>query len=206
MSTLLGAMCGLVFATGLLCVLSGATGAGRAPANGGARSAPGTAPRRGRGGGVRIAPVTGRRIAVPVGFGVVLAVLSGWPALGLIVGGAAWIVPHTRRSRAALRDDRARLRALASWIEVIRDLFGAGSGIEDALITSQRHVPPAIAADSRGARHCHQSARGAESTRRVRGTVREPNRRPGRMGTDDRHGAFVGRGVRCAQRRRDARP
>ena len=155
MSPLIGALLGLVFATGVITALVGlrpqpvpvspVTGSAVRRSASGSRTAADTeelvAARAG------LDAVQLRLIGAAVTAGVVLVAVTGWLALGIIVGGAVWVVPHTIRTRADVAKDRERLRALAGWIEVIRDLFGAGSGIEDALVTSQRHVSPPISAD-----------------------------------------------------------
>jgi tight adherence protein B len=139
MTTLLGALCGLVFAAGMTMVVSGMR---RRPARSGPMNA-----------GVAVAARVGidvgklRLVGLAVTASVVVFGLTGWFAPAVILGGALWLVPHTMATRAAVRRDRARLRDLASWIEVIRDLFGSGAGIEDALVASQRHCGKAIAVD-----------------------------------------------------------
>jgi hypothetical protein len=139
MTTILGALCGLVFAAGVLAAISGMT---RRPTSPGAvKSEAAVAARV----GVDVAKLRLVGFAVTAGF--VVFALTGWFAPAVILGGAVWLVPHTMATRAAVRRDRARLRDLASWIEIIRDLFGSGAGIEDALVASQRHCGKAIAVD-----------------------------------------------------------
>ena len=155
MIILAGALCGLVFATGVLVALrgligvraggprSGAAGLSGAPGLGSAElsGAPGFA-----GFGFHD-PVAVRLLSGAVVVGVVIFAVTGWFAPGIVGGAAIWIIPHTMRTRARWRLERARLRALAGWIEVIRDLFGAGAGLQDALVSSQRHIAPVIADD-----------------------------------------------------------
>ena len=145
MSPTIGALLGLVFASGVMCALAGMRRVPVTVTTSGAFSAESTeavvAARAG------IDPVQLRIIGAAITAAVVLVAVTGWLAVGVIAGGAVWVIPHTIRTRAEVVRDRERLRALAGWIEVIRDLFGAGAGIEDALVTSQRHVAPAITQD-----------------------------------------------------------
>lgn len=151
MTTIIGALLGLVFASGVMCVIAGVRGVTftnppsriRTPraVPGGASTEATVAARAG------VDATQLRVIAAACTVAMVGYALTGWLAVGVIGGGAVWVVPHTIRSRRAVARDRERLRALAGWIEVIRDLFGAGAGIEDALVTSQRHVANPIAVD-----------------------------------------------------------
>jgi Type II secretion system (T2SS), protein F len=141
MTSLLGALCGLVFAAGLLSAITGfiPRASSRVRVGGGVEAA--MAARAG---------VDARQLRL-VGLagcgGSLVFAVTGWFAPALIFAGGVWLIPHTMTTRAAVRRDRERLRALASWIEILRDLFGSGAGIEDAIVASQRHTGKAIAVD-----------------------------------------------------------
>jgi Flp pilus assembly protein TadB len=141
MTTLLGALCGLVFAAGILSVVTGLVPRAR------------TRTLNVDNAEAKMAEKAGldrrqlRLVALAVCAGFLVFAFTGWFAPALIFGGAVWLIPHTMATRAEVRRDRERLRALASWIEIIRDLFGSGAGIEDAIVVSQRHTGKAIAVD-----------------------------------------------------------
>jgi tight adherence protein B len=141
MTTLLGALCGLVFAAGVLSAIAGVVPRLKSRSFKVDKAEARMAARTG------IDPRQLRLIALAVSAGFVMFAFTGWFAPALILGGGVWLIPHTMATRAAVRRDRERLRALASWIEVIRDLFGSGAGMEDALVASQRHTGKAIAVD-----------------------------------------------------------
>lgn len=141
MNTLLGALCGLVFAVGVLTAIGGLVPTKRSRT----LTVDGTEAKVAARAGVDAHQL--RLIGFAVTGGFFVFAFTGWFAPALIFGGGVWLIPHTMATRAAVRRDRERLRALASWIEVIRDLFGSGAGIEDALVASQRHTGKAIAVD-----------------------------------------------------------
>jgi Flp pilus assembly protein TadB len=79
--------------------------------------------------------------------GAVMATLTRWPAaivLGAIGGFAA---PSLIGRRSARARALARTEGLAAWSESLRDLIGAGSGIESTITESARLAPPAIRAE-----------------------------------------------------------
>ncbi|HEY3484863.1 MAG TPA: hypothetical protein VGK49_05730 [Ilumatobacteraceae bacterium] len=90
-------------------------------------------------------PETVRRVVAACGLGVVVVVVSGWvlPAVALSVG--AWLALHgwERRTRA-VADELARVEALASWIENLRDVLAAGEQPVGAVTSTVRTCPPAI--------------------------------------------------------------
>ncbi len=90
-------------------------------------------------------PDTVRRVVAACGLGVVVVVVSGWvlPAVALSVG--AWLALHgwERRTRA-VADELARVEALASWIDNLRDVLAAGEQPVGAVTSTVRTCPPAI--------------------------------------------------------------
>jgi tight adherence protein B len=80
-------------------------------------------------------------------FAVVGVAVTGWIAAGVLVGALSWAVPYTVKTRRAFIESNERMRALADWIETVRDLIGAARGIEMALITSAETVPDALRPD-----------------------------------------------------------
>jgi tight adherence protein B len=139
MTAFAGALLGLIFAAGVLAAIVGLTRRTVTPSK--LRAESFATKQSG------IDPAQLRLIGVALSAGFFLGVLTGWFAPALVFGGLVWLVPHTIQTRAAVRRDRERLRSLASWIEVIRDLLGSGAGIEDALVASQRHTGAPIAVD-----------------------------------------------------------
>ncbi|HEU0131861.1 MAG TPA: type II secretion system F family protein [Mycobacteriales bacterium] len=67
-----------------------------------------------------------------------------WPAAAVGAAGFVFARPHLRSAHLA-DASIARLEALAAWIETMRDLVKAGSGLEAAISRSVATVPPVIA-------------------------------------------------------------
>lgn len=73
----------------------------------------------------------------------VVAILSGWVPAALVTGGAVWFV--SRRSRSDTADsDLAAGDALATWIELVRDLLLAGEQPIGAIVSSVRTCPESL--------------------------------------------------------------
>ena len=86
--------------------------------------------------------VNGRAFGAFAGCGLVAAATSGWWSIGVlsIVGGV--LLPAMHAERKGQIADRRRVAAVASWVETVRDLLSAASGIDEAIIRSAQTLPP----------------------------------------------------------------
>jgi tight adherence protein B len=128
---LLGAMVGALIATGLFLIALGFL----APAPNPAPATP-TAPKR-----VQLPAIDVRAFLGFAGVGVVVAAVTGWWAIGVLATLAGVVVPAIRNERAQQMADRKRVAAVASWVESVRDLLSAASGIEEAITRSAETLP-----------------------------------------------------------------
>ena len=87
-------------------------------------------------------PVDHRHAGIGVAVGVVVVLVSHWWAAGVLSFAACVLIPMMRAERAAQVRDRERISALASWVEAVRDLLAAASGIEEAIVRSADALPP----------------------------------------------------------------
>jgi hypothetical protein len=74
----------------------------------------------------------------------VLWAATGWPAVGAVAGGVVAVVPmlvSARRERAA---SLARTEALASWAEMLRDTIVSHAGLHEAINVSAPVAPEVI--------------------------------------------------------------
>ena len=90
-----------------------------------------------------------RRIGVRMAVALVAAgaviVTSGWLFPGLVVGGGAfWVSAAWQRRQRGAEREIARLDALASWIESVRDVMLAGEQPIGAITTSVSACQPTI--------------------------------------------------------------
>ncbi|MFC3450760.1 type II secretion system F family protein [Amycolatopsis speibonae] len=84
------------------------------------------------------------RLAVAVGVGVLTGAATGWVVGAVMATAGAWFLPrlvgpdrtHTRRV--------ARIEAIASWTEMLRDVLSAAAGLEQAILATAGLAPAAI--------------------------------------------------------------
>lgn len=89
--------------------------------------------------GWRLLPV----IAVAVGL--VAWLITGWPAVGLIVAGAVIGLPHVMRALTGQTRMIAQLDALQEWTRRLANVLDAGRGLDTALKESVTGCPEQIA-------------------------------------------------------------
>lgn len=80
------------------------------------------------------------------GLGLGAWVATSWPVAGLATAIAVVVLPRMLGGRAA-QHRIARLDAMEAWSRQLADVLTAGTGIEDALLTTAGDPPPAIAAE-----------------------------------------------------------
>jgi tight adherence protein B len=89
-------------------------------------------------------PVDRRRVAVCVAVGVVAAVVTRWPVAAVLCAVGAWVLP------AVIGPDRdharrvARIEAIATWTEALRDSLSGAAGLEQAITTSAIESPEPV--------------------------------------------------------------
>lgn len=70
--------------------------------------------------------------------------LTGWPAAGVLAGGAAAIAPLLSGTRRRRDELNAKSEALASWAEMLRDTITAHAGLREAIALTARVAPAPI--------------------------------------------------------------
>lgn len=87
----------------------------------------------------------GVRFVGACGVGLLVLLVSGWIVPGLVVGsGAFWAIRGWQRRDRAGDVEIARLDALASWIENVRDVLMAGEQPVGAIASTVGACPPII--------------------------------------------------------------
>lgn len=128
MTTLAGAIVGVLAATGVWLVIAGSRGV-----------AEHDVPRR----SINADGLWWRASLVAVAFVVAFAV-TGWPAAGVLAGASAWVAPML----AGVRSTRDRLTrrsdAVASWAEMLRDTIASHAGLQEAIAVTARVAPAPI--------------------------------------------------------------
>lgn len=99
--------------------------------------------RPGRRGGVSVQERT-RRLAWGAGVGLVVLVLTGWIVAAVALGLLAAYWDRIAGSSAAEKRGIARLEALASWTESLRDTIAGAIGLEQAIPATAANAGAAI--------------------------------------------------------------
>ncbi|WP_326549959.1 type II secretion system F family protein [Micromonospora sp. NBC_01813] len=89
-------------------------------------------------------PVDRRRVALCLAVGVVVGVVTRWPVAAGLAAAGAWMLPaiigpdrdHARRV--------ARIEAIATWTEALRDNLSGAAGLEQAITASAIESPEPI--------------------------------------------------------------
>ena len=126
--------------------LGGASaGLGLAIAAAGARRAP----RRERSWSwrARLSGLSTARLVAAVAVPLLVGAVTGWPVAAGLALAAVLLVPRVWDVRRAVDRRIGRLEALATWTRRLADLLAAGAGLEQALASSMRAAPAAIAPD-----------------------------------------------------------
>jgi Flp pilus assembly protein TadB len=97
--------------------------------------------------GVLVQALAGRvqrpllRLGLATGSGLLAWLLTGWPVGGLLAAGVAAAAPELVGSDRARRQAIARVEAVASWAEMLRDTLAGAAGIEQAITATATAAP-----------------------------------------------------------------
>lgn len=89
----------------------------------------------------------GLRFALAGAAAVAIGVLTSWPVGVLLASASAFFAPSLLGGRARRAAQQERLEAIATWTEQLRDVMAAAAGLEQAVVSTAAHAPPAIRAD-----------------------------------------------------------
>lgn len=132
MSGLVAALCGAIVGLGLLLIALGLRG---------------TAPRDPRPARPLPAWVADRfllRCTLSLGALVVVWLVTGWPAAGVIGAAGAAAGPSLAGARARRNAAVAKIEAIAAWAEQLRDVMAAAAGIQEAIVATGPLAPSPI--------------------------------------------------------------
>ncbi len=85
------------------------------------------------------------RLALAVGFVIGAAVITGWVVGAIIAGVVGFTLPSGSGAKGRHHREIARLEAIASWTEQLRDTLAAANGLEHAIAASAKVAPADIA-------------------------------------------------------------
>ncbi len=98
----------------------------------------------GRGSRFHLSETLRRRIAVTSGIAVIVAVLTRWPVAVAAAGTLVWLWPSMFGASRIAALQIARLEALATWTESLRDTIAGSIGLEQAIIATTNAAPDEI--------------------------------------------------------------
>ncbi|MGX7828991.1 type II secretion system F family protein [Actinokineospora sp. 24-640] len=84
------------------------------------------------------------RIALAVTAGVVTGLLTGWVVGAVLASLAAWALPRVLGRDPEHARRVARIEAVATWTEMLRDTLSAAAGLEQAILATAPLAPTAI--------------------------------------------------------------
>lgn len=87
-------------------------------------------------------PTDLRRIAAASVAGLIVLVVTRWPVAALLA--AATVIGLRGLASAPARDVIAKLEAIATWTEMLRDTLAAAAGLSQALVGTAKVAPAAI--------------------------------------------------------------
>jgi Flp pilus assembly protein TadB len=86
------------------------------------------------------------RAALAVVFGAGTYLFSRWPVFGVAAAALGWAAPSLFAGNAAAKSAIAKVEAIATWVENLRDTMAGGArGLAQAILTTAPTAPPAIA-------------------------------------------------------------
>jgi tight adherence protein B len=93
------------------------------------------------------APGTTRRVLVSAAAGAVAAAFTGWPVAAGIAALAAWVLPGMFGKDNGAVGEQARIEAIATFTEALRDTLGAAAGLEQSILAAAANAPASIRAE-----------------------------------------------------------
>ncbi|MCP2243319.1 type II secretion system F family protein [Lentzea aerocolonigenes] len=117
-------------------------------------------------------PRIGIRLGVAFAVGVAAGVATGWLAGAVLAGLACWALPRVLGCDPEHEHRVARVEAIATWTEMLRDTLSAASGLEQAILATAPLAPVSIRGQLEGlARRLENGERLAPSLRWLAGEL-----------------------------------
>lgn len=85
-----------------------------------------------------------RRLVVALAVGLLVGVVTRWPVAALLAVVAAWVLPGLIGPDREHKRRLARIEAVATWTESLRDTLGAAAGLEQAIAATAPMAPAPI--------------------------------------------------------------
>lgn len=90
------------------------------------------------------------RLAAAVAAGLLTGAVTGWPVAAVLAGLAVWALPPLLGPDTAHTRRLARIEAVATWTEGLRDTLSAAAGLEQSILATAPAAPVAIRPEVQG--------------------------------------------------------
>lgn len=115
------------------------------------------------------------RAAVVIAVGVGTGVVTGWVVGAVLAGLASWALPRVLDRDPDHQRRVARIEAIATWTEMLRDTLSAASGLEQAILATAPLAPEPIRSEVTGlAVRLENNERLAPSLRKLADQLADP--------------------------------
>jgi hypothetical protein len=84
------------------------------------------------------------RLVLGVVFGVIVGLVTRWPVAAVFCAAGGFMLPSFLGGRDSRAREVARIEAIASWAEMLRDTLAGAGGLEQSIVASAGVAPEAI--------------------------------------------------------------
>jgi tight adherence protein B len=85
-----------------------------------------------------------RRGGLALGAGVIAGVFTGWPVAAVLAAAGSWFLPALIGRDTGAKAQIARIEAIATWAEMMRDTLAAAAGLEQTILATATAAPGPI--------------------------------------------------------------
>lgn len=85
-----------------------------------------------------------RRAGITLGAAIAAGLFTGWPVAAVLAGASCWFLPALIGRDTATTAQIARIEAIASWAEMMRDTLSAAAGLQQAILATAAAAPAPI--------------------------------------------------------------
>jgi len=85
-----------------------------------------------------------RRAGIALGAGVVAGLFTGWPVAAILAAAGCWFLPALIGRDTTAKVEIARIEAIATWAEMLRDTLSAAAGLEQSILATASASPAPI--------------------------------------------------------------
>lgn len=120
-------------------------------------------------------PLVLKRVGITAAAALAAGLFTGWPVAALLTGGGVWFLPELLGRDTTTTAEIARIEAIATWAEMMRDTLSAAAGLEQAILATAPAAPGPIRTEvSALSRHLRAGARLEEALKDFADELADP--------------------------------